>query len=213
MEELGKDPVFDSFSESNSREGSLRAGTLYGKESPAVARLLACPEDGNAIVGTPADGGHPDCTLISPTRSTETHCCPITSPKCLHPAMCLCVVLCVCICCACACCMFGSLACCANAGPMQTGLSTAEVAQRACEAQRDPLTSSAFPGWSAGPLQRPSYGTFNSASSFELSTVGKHLVLSVLTCTHAKDPSSPELLYDTSESNKHSLLVIPCAEA
>ena len=109
--------------------------------------------------------------------------------------------------------MFVSLACCANAGPMQTGLSTAAVAQRACEAQRDPLTSSASPGWSAGPLQRPSYGTFNSASSFELSTVGKHLVLSVLTCTHVKNLSSPELLHDASDSNWHSFLVIKCAEA
>lgn len=78
MEELGKDPVFDSFSESNSREGSLRAGTLYGKDFPAVSRLLACPEDGSVIGGTPADGGHLDCTLISTTGSNETHC-PIMS--------------------------------------------------------------------------------------------------------------------------------------
>ncbi len=58
MEELGKDPVFDSFSESNSREGSLRAGAHYPKVSQAVARLLACPEDASAPGDTLTSGGH-----------------------------------------------------------------------------------------------------------------------------------------------------------
>ena len=63
-----------------------------------------------------------------------------------------------------------------EAQPEKSGsprLSTAEIARRACEAQRDPLLHQSSSGWFARPLHRPSFNTFNSASSFELSTAGK----------------------------------------
>lgn len=56
MDELVKDTVFDSFSESNSREGSLHAGSNFAKPSPAIARLLACPEDAAPLERTPLEG-------------------------------------------------------------------------------------------------------------------------------------------------------------
>ena len=58
MEELGKEPVFDSFSESNSREGSLRAGNHYPKVPHTGARLVACPENASALGSSLTDGGY-----------------------------------------------------------------------------------------------------------------------------------------------------------
>ena len=52
-----KEGVFDSFSESNSREGSLRAGNALGKPPPATARLLACREEA-AFGSTQLSGLH-----------------------------------------------------------------------------------------------------------------------------------------------------------
>ena len=51
-----KEGVFDSFSESNSREGSLRAGSALGKPPPAIARLLACREEAPPLGSTHASG-------------------------------------------------------------------------------------------------------------------------------------------------------------
>ena len=70
----------------------------------------------------------------------------------------------------------GSAPFCAGAGTKQTpspGLNTAEIAQQACDAQRDIFQAQPSPGWFAGALHSPSANTFNSASSFELSTVGE----------------------------------------
>ena len=66
-------------------------------------------------------------------------------------------------------------------------LSTAEIAQRACHAQRGSAvaqSSSACLARPSPPLHRPSSNLdqFNSSSSFELSTVGK---LSSLGALHA----------------------------
>ncbi|CAK0737604.1 hypothetical protein CVIRNUC_000940 [Coccomyxa viridis] len=51
-----KEGVFDSFSESNSREGSLRAGNALGKPPPATARLLACREEAALLGSTQLSG-------------------------------------------------------------------------------------------------------------------------------------------------------------
>ena len=57
-----KEGVFDSFSESNSREGSLRAGNALGKPPPATARLLACREEA-ALLGSTQLSGLPSTAL------------------------------------------------------------------------------------------------------------------------------------------------------
>lgn len=61
-------PVFDSFSESNSRDGSVRAGTSYKASPVQVARLKACLEEvaaGRASVSA-EPGMHPSCCCAAP---------------------------------------------------------------------------------------------------------------------------------------------------
>lgn len=73
MAELGKEGVlFDSFSESNSKEGSLRAGNNV-KLSPVLgARLQACLEDvAAARQSTAAEAGVPHVSITSGTQFVE----------------------------------------------------------------------------------------------------------------------------------------------
>ena len=148
MEELSKDPVFDSFSESNSREGSLRAGAHYPKVSQAVARLLACPEDAAAQGDTLRNGGYLGTHNGSSQIDREnlgfllTHLPAQEGLARLnmfikrHLVECWYLFI------------LGLHAhtCIAGAKHEVLGLSTADIARRACEAQNSPPQLSASPG-------------------------------------------------------------------
>ena len=175
MEEVLKEPVFDSFSESNSREGSLRAGSSFGKPSPAIARLLACPEDAATLEISPTHGARP---ALYTSQATCLHDAlkkgnaaeyVLNRMRCLLSSCCLCLSLCRGV-------PEPVLHTGVEAQPEKAGsprLSTAEIARRACEAQGDSVLHQSSSGWFARSLHRPSFNTFNSASSFELSTAGK----------------------------------------
>ena len=88
-------------------------------------------------------------------------------------------------------------------------LSTAEIARRACEAQRDPLLHQSSSGWFARPLYSPSFNTFNSASSFELSTAGKpDHPLPLFAAVACQQPCLKERTFEYSGRSLHTAAVV-----